>query len=70
MFCVRKYFLLFFAEFVINVSQYCENFRKIEQAEHVENLPPSYLPYNFLHNLHSFLIWEKVKIFDLLKNID
>ena len=51
-------------------QQYCENFRKIEQAELVENLPPKYLPYKFLHNLHSFLLWEKVKIFDFLKNID
>ena len=38
---------------------------KIEQAELVENLPP-----RFLHNLHSFLIWEKVKIFDFLKTSD
>ena len=38
---------------MIDVSQhYCENFRKIEQAELVENLLPSYLPYKFLHNLH------------------
>ena len=37
---------------------------KNEQGELVENLPPSYLPYRFLHNLHSFLLWEKVKIFD------
>ena len=55
---------------MIDVSQhYCENFRKIEQAELVENLP-GYLPYKFLHNLHSFLLWEKVKIFDFLKTID
>ena len=39
---------------------------KIEQAEVDENLPPSYLPYRFLHNLHSFLLWEKVNIFDFL----
>ena len=26
---------------------------KIERAEPVENLPPSYLTYRFLHNLHS-----------------
>ena len=54
---------------IIDVSQqHCENFRKNEQAEVVENLPPSYLPYRFLHNLHSFLLWEKVKIFDLIKS--
>ena len=43
---------------------------KIEQAELVTNLPQSYLPYKFLHNLHLFLLWEKVKIFDFLKAID
>ena len=43
---------------------------KIEQAELTENLPPSYLPYRFLHNLHSILPWEKVKIFYFLKTID
>ena len=26
---------------------------KIELAELDENLPPSYLPYRFLHNFHS-----------------
>ena len=40
---------------------------KNEQEEHVENLAPSYLPCWFLHDLHSFLLWEKEKIFDLLK---
>ena len=37
--------------------------KKNEQAELVENLLPSYLPYKFLHNLHSFLLWEIAKIF-------
>ena len=37
---------------------------KNEQAELVENLPQSYLLYRILHNLHPFLLWEKVKIFD------
>ena len=46
------------------LQQYCENFRTIAQVELVENLPSSYLPYRFLYNLHSFLQWEKVKIFD------
>ena len=40
---LRKYVLLFFY-FIIDVSQnYCENFREKQQAELVENLPPSYL---------------------------
>ena len=44
---------------------------KIEQEELVENLPPSYLPYRFLHNLRSFLLWVKVKMFNFfLKTID
>ena len=56
---------------IIDISQqYCENFRKNEQPELVKNLPPSYLPFKFLHNLHSFLLWEKVKIFDVLKTND
>ena len=45
-------------------QQYWENFRKNEQVELVENLPSIYLPYRFLHNLHSLILWEKVKIFD------
>ena len=58
-------FLLFFAEsellmFHNNVVEVLET--KIEQAKLVGNLPPSYLPYIFLYNLHSFLLWEKVKI--------
>ena len=54
---------------MIDVSQqYCENFGKIEQEEFAENLPSSYVPNRFLHNLHSFLLWEKVKIFDFFKN--
>ena len=44
--------------------------KKNEQAELVENLPPSYLPYRFLHNLHSFLLWEKMKIFGFSKSND
>ena len=68
---VRKYFLLFFAEFellmshnnIVKISENWENFRKFEHAELVESLPSSYLPYRFLHNLHSFLLAGKVKIF-------
>ena len=66
-FCLRKYFLLFFAEFELlifhnNTVKISE--KKIEQAKLVENLPPSYLPNRFLHNLHPFLLWEKLKIFE------
>ena len=59
-FCLRTFFSLFLAEFELLMFHNTT----IEQAELVENLPPSYLPYRFLHNLHSFLLWEKVKIFD------
>ena len=52
------------------LQQYCENFRKIEHVEHVKNLAKNYLPYRFLHHLASFLLWEKVKIFDFLKTND
>ena len=40
-------------------QQYSENFRKNEQVDLVEDLPPIYLPYRFSHNLHSFLLWKK-----------
>ena len=72
-FLSKKIFFTFLCWiWIIDVSQqYCENFRKKnEQTELVENLPPSYLPYKFLHNLHSFLLWEKVKLFDFSKPID
>ena len=59
-FLSKEIFLLFFAEFKLlmflnNIVKISE---KIEQAELVENLPPSYLPYRFLHNLHSFLLYN------------
>ena len=65
-FLSKKYFFLLF---MLNLNyyvsqQYSENLRNIEQAELVEKLPPSYLPYRFLQTLHSFLLWEKMKIFD------
>ena len=49
---------------VLNLKNWCFTtilwkIQKIEQAELVENLPPSYLPYRFLPNLHSFLLWSK-----------
>ena len=72
---VKKHiFILYFAEFellrfhnnIVKISEiHC-----IEQVELVENLAPSYLPYRFLHDLASFLLWEKVKIFDFLKTYD
>ena len=69
-FCLRKYFFFLCWTWIIDVSeQYCEHFRKIEQVELVENLPLSYLPYQFLHNLLSFLLWEKVKIIDFLSKV-
>ena len=49
-------------------KKYYENFRKNEQAENVENLPSSDLSYRFLYDLHSFLLWEKEKIFDFFLN--
>ena len=57
------YYLLVFHNNIMKNSE------KNEQAELVENLPPNYLPYKFLLNLHSFLLLEKVKIFDLLKSL-
>ena len=65
--CLRKYFLLFFVEFellllynnTVKISAKKKKKKKNEQAELVENLPPSYLPDTFLHNLHSFLLWGK-----------
>ena len=54
--------LLMFHNIIVKISE------KNEQEELVENLPPNYLSYRFLHNLHSFLLREKVKIVDFLKN--
>ena len=60
-FLYKSDFLDFFSETIfftflcwIWVSQqYCDNFRKLNKRN--GNLPPSYLPYTFLHSLHSFL---------------
>ena len=67
-FCLRKYFFLFFAEFELltfynNIVKISE---KLNKSNLLKNLAPSYLPYRFLHDLASFLLWEKVKIFDFL----
>ena len=40
------------------LQQYWENFKTNDRAEFVEILPPSYLPYRFLHNLHSLFHGE------------
>ena len=66
LFVYENIFLLFFAEFKL-LMFHNDIVRKFEQAELVENLSPRYLPDRFLHNLHAFLLWEKVKIFDLKK---
>ena len=61
-FCQRKYFLLFCVEFeVLMFHNYIvkNSEKKNEQAKLVEHLLPSDLPYRFLHNLHSFLLWAK-----------
>ena len=53
---------------IIEVSQqYSKIFRQNEQAQLVQNLPASDLPYRFLHNLLSVLLHEKVKVCDFLK---
>ena len=56
-----KYFFTFLCWIWITYvsQQYCENLRKNEQVEVVENMPPSYLLYRFLQNLHSFLLYGK-----------
>ena len=66
-FCTRQYLFTFLCWiWMTSVSQYYyENLKKNEPVELVEKLPPSYLPYRFLHKLHSFLI--KVKLSDLKK---
>ena len=68
-FCLRKnFFFSHWIWFFTDVSQqYCENFRKIDQAELVKTLPPSYLTHRFLHNLYLFSLWDKVKIFYFLE---
>ena len=67
-FLIKKIVFKFLCRICIVSQQYCENFRKIEQAQLIENLPPSYLLYRFLHNMHSFLLRGKVKILDFFKN--
>ena len=62
---LRKYFLLFFAEFEFLVFH--NNIVKIPEKLNKQNLlkiclPVTY-PTNFCRLLHSILLWEKVKIF-------
>ena len=55
--------VLLFYIFINDVSwQYCENFRKFEQVELVENPPLIYLLCQYLHNNH-FYYGKKMKIF-------
>ena len=54
--CLRKYFLLFFAE--LELLMFHNNIVKISEKINKQNLLKSYLLYKFLHNLHSFLLWE------------
>ena len=61
-FYLRTYFLLLFAEF--ELFMFHNNIVKISERLNKQNLLKIYLPYKFLHNLHSFLLWEKEKIFD------
>ena len=47
---------------LLNLNYWCFttilwNFQKNWTSGSRWNLPPSYLPYRFLHNLHSFLLW-------------
>ena len=49
-FCLRKYFLFFFADFELFHNDIVKISEKIERLELAENLPPHYLPYRFLHN--------------------
>ena len=61
-FCQRIiFFLLCFAEFEIFMSHnhIMNRFRKTELVDLVGNLPPSYLPYRFLRNLHYFFNMAK-----------
>ena len=39
----------------------CENVSKFEEMKHVENLPPIYLPFQFLQNLQPFYFGKKSK---------
>ena len=57
-----QFTLLMFHNTVVKISE------QLISGELVETVPPSYLPCRFLHNLHSFLLWEKVKIFDCFDN--
>ena len=73
--CIFFFFFFFFFFFTFLylflmadiLQQYCENFRKFEQVERVKNLPPIYLPVQFLHSWLPFLLYEKMKIFDCFK---
>ena len=64
-FCLRKYFLLSFSKFKLLIFH--NNIMKISEKLNKQNLlkicfQVTY-PSDFFNNLHSFLLWEKVKIF-------
>ena len=61
-FCLRKYFLLFFAEF--ELLMFHNNIVKISEKLNMYYLLKSRL------QITSFLLWEKVKIFEFLKTND
>ena len=48
------------------LKHYCDNFRRFDQMELVENLHSYYLPHQYLHIVQLFLR-EKMKIFEFFK---
>ena len=66
-FLPEKIILYFFLSILNDFKMSHDN---IEQVELVENLPPIYLPYQFLHNLHPILVWGKLKYLIFLKPIN
>ena len=59
-FCA-EFKLLMFHNNIVKIVKISK--KKVEQAELVENPPPSHLPFSFLHNLPSFLLVKKDLIF-------
>ena len=66
---LKKMFLLFFAK--SKLLMFHNNIVKISGKKlnkwNLLKVCRRYLPYSFLHNLHSFLLLEKVKILDSFK---
>ena len=63
----RKYHFFFFVGF--KLLMFHNNIVKTSEKMNKQNLLKICLQatYRFLHNLHSILLWEKVKTFDFLK---